>query len=163
MLFGLLGRSVSARTTINFVCTNVLRDNPEGLCQQDFTVAVLARETEMSVDDHRALAIVEYSTSLIDRYCEKALPWRRGVLPPLYNRSVAQKRLNMLRQLALKCGELTQQSSHVMDGHINRGHAEIASEVSFRWNPQMLSSNSQPFSFGSYNQNRRCGTFGREL
>ncbi|KAF6773868.1 hypothetical protein AHF37_07484 [Paragonimus kellicotti] len=115
---------------------DALQDNLERLYQQDFIDAGPVKGKEMSVDDRQAIGLMGTSIRLTDDHYEVALPWHPGSFLSLDNRPIALKRLHMLRQRLMKCGNLAQHYSHVMGEYISRGHAELVPKdgtASCRW------------------------------
>ena len=77
----------------------------------------------MSVEDKKALAIMEQSVKLENGHYQVALPWREypPVLP--YNRSVAERRLQALKKRFLQDGDLFENYKATMQEYLVKGHA----------------------------------------
>ena len=77
----------------------------------------------MSVEDKRALAIMEQSVKLEDGHYQIVLPWRR--YPPFlpYNRFMAERRLQSLKNRLLLDGELLENYKPTMEKYLTMGHA----------------------------------------
>ena len=80
-------------------------------------------KVSMSVEDKRALAIMEQSVKLEDGHYQVALPWRQH--PPFlpYNRSMAERRLQMLKNRLQRDSELCQNYKATMEQYLTMGHA----------------------------------------
>ena len=98
---------------VNFVCSSeALRENEDclmHLLERFWAVensGVIPRsKVSMSVEDKRALAIMEQSVKLEDGHYQIVLPWRQ--YPPFlpYNRFMAECRLEALKNKLLLDGE----------------------------------------------------------
>ena len=77
----------------------------------------------MSVEDKRALAIMEQSVKLEDGHYQIALPWRQN--PPFlpYNRFMAERRLQALKNRLLQDGELLENYKATVAQYLAMGHA----------------------------------------
>ena len=96
---------------------------------------------ELSIEDKRALQIIEETTRFVDGHYEVGLPWK-DVEPKLpNNRIMAEKRLEMLRRRLLKPGnkELESMYRQTMQGYIEKEYAkkltkdESNTESQVRW------------------------------
>ncbi|KAF5394096.1 hypothetical protein PHET_12247 [Paragonimus heterotremus] len=96
-------RQMNARTNPVSIRRNI---HLERLYQQDFIDAGPMKEKEMSVDDRQAIGLMDTSIRLTDGHHEVALPRRLGFFLSPDNRSIALKRLHMLRQRLMKCNDL---------------------------------------------------------
>ncbi|XP_048587702.1 uncharacterized protein LOC125570270 [Nematostella vectensis] len=85
----------------------------------------------MSVEDKRALAIMESSACLVDGHYQLSLPWKYQ--PPCLpdNRVVAEKRLSYLKHRLERNPVLHQKYSKTVEEYIDLGHAERISEDSY--------------------------------
>ena len=77
----------------------------------------------MSVEEKRALAIMEQSVKLEDGHYQIVLPWRQ--YPPFlpYNRFTAECRLQSLKNRLLLDGELLENYKAAMEQYLTMGHA----------------------------------------
>ena len=77
----------------------------------------------MSVEDKRALAIMEQSVKLEDGHYQIALSWRQ--YPPFlpFNRFMAERRLQSLKNRLLLDGELLENYKATMEQYLTIGHA----------------------------------------
>ncbi len=81
-------------------------------------------KVSMSVEDKRALAIMEQSVKLEDGHYQVALPWRQ--YPPFlpFNRSMAERRLQMLKNRLQQDGELFENYKAAMEQYLTKGHGK---------------------------------------
>ena len=77
----------------------------------------------MSVEDKRALAIMEQSVKLEDGHYQIALPWRQYPQFLPYNRFMAERRLQSLKNRLLLDGELLENYKATMEQYLTMGHA----------------------------------------
>ena len=77
----------------------------------------------MSVEDKKALAIMERSVKLDQGHYQVALPWRQ--YPPFlpYNRPMAERRLQVLKRRFLQDEKLFESYKTTMEEYIAKGHA----------------------------------------
>jgi len=77
----------------------------------------------MSVEDKEALAIMEQSVKLEDGHYQIALPWKQypSFLP--YNRFMAERRLQTLKNRLLLDSELLENCKATMEQYLSKGHA----------------------------------------
>ena len=77
----------------------------------------------MSVEDKRALAIMERSVKLDQGHYQVALPWRQ--YPPFlpYNRPMAERRLQALKRRLLQDEKLFESYKTTIEEYIAKGHA----------------------------------------
>jgi len=80
----------------------------------------------MSVEDTKTLAIMEQSVNLEDSHYQIALPWRQ--YPPLlpYNRFMAERRLQTLKNRFLQDSELLENYKATMEQYLSKGHVRRA-------------------------------------
>ena len=80
-------------------------------------------KVSMSVEDKEALAIMEQSVKLEDGHYQIALPWKQ--CPPFlpYNRFMAERRLQALKNRFLQDGELLENYKTTMEQYLSEGHA----------------------------------------
>ena len=116
---------------VNFVgLAEPLRENDDCLVHQlerfwevENYGTVPQSKLSMSVEDKKALAIMEQSVKLEHGHYQIALPWRNypPVLP--YNRYMAERRLQALKSRFLQDGELFENYKTTMDQYLTKGHA----------------------------------------
>ncbi|XP_078372656.1 uncharacterized protein LOC144656297 [Oculina patagonica] len=81
-------------------------------------------KASMSVEDKRALAIMEQSVEIEGGHYQVALPWRQ--YPPFlpFNRSMAERRLQMLKKRLQQDGELFENYKATMEQYLTKGHGK---------------------------------------
>ena len=77
-----------------------------------------------SVEDKRALHVMEESVKLVDGHFQVALPWRKDPPGIPNNKPMAEKRLRSLKNRLEKDGELLEKYTNTMQDYINKGYAE---------------------------------------
>ena len=92
--------------------------------------AVKSGEKPLSVEDKRALKIIEDTTRLVDGHYEVGLLWKDDEPRLPNNRDMADQRSESLRRRLTKSGneEMAAKYREVMDGYINKGFARKLSE-----------------------------------
>ena len=92
--------------------------------------AVKSGEKPLSVEDKRALKIIEDTTCLIDGHYEVGLLWKDDEPRLPNNRDMANQRSESLRHRLRKSGneEMAAKYCEAMDGYINKGFARKLSE-----------------------------------
>ncbi|XP_048586408.1 uncharacterized protein LOC116604491 [Nematostella vectensis] len=102
----------------------VLQQQLERLWQTDFADSVVSSNVCPSIENKRALEIMEDTLEIVDGHCQVALPWRRD--PPYlpYNKSMAERRCGLLKKRFLRDGVLFDKYKETMNDYIERGHAE---------------------------------------
>jgi hypothetical protein len=99
VLNGPLGRNDCQIPTANFVQANAqLNQQFEQFCNREFDDSIYESKISMSQNDQRALKIMEDTVKLTNGHYEMALPWKN--YPPCLqnNKSLAQRRLNLLKR-----------------------------------------------------------------
>jgi len=69
----------------------------------------------MSIEDKRALAVMESTVKLVDGHYQLALPWREPAPKLPNNRIMAELRLELLKKRFLRDSELFQNSRQLLD------------------------------------------------
>ena len=118
--------SQDCHLNVNFVrSAEVVREDDDCLMHQlerfwavENSGVIPDAKVSMSVEDKRALAIMEQSVKLEDGHYQVALPWRQ-----LYNRSMAERRLQMLKNRLQQDSELCQNYKATMEQYLTMGHA----------------------------------------
>ena len=77
-----------------------------------------------SVEDKRALHVMEESVKLVDGHFQVALPWRKDPPGIPNNKPMAEKRLRSLQNRLEKDGELLEKYTNTMQDYISKGYAE---------------------------------------
>ena len=76
---------------------DVLTQQLERFWQSENAGLIPDYKVSMSVEDKRALAVMESSAKLVDGHYQVALPWRESVPKLPNNRVLAERRLQLLR------------------------------------------------------------------
>ncbi|XP_028413652.1 uncharacterized protein LOC114536505 [Dendronephthya gigantea] len=128
---GPLGRNKTARRRANFIRSDHdLNEQFQTFCNMEFNDSVYDTKLEMSVEDSRALGMMEGSVQLKDEHYEVALPWKN--FPPRLpnNRPLAEHRLNLLKKRLLKDPQLLSKYSEFMDNMLSRKYVRKVPESS---------------------------------
>ena len=100
---GPLGRNGSAKRTSNFIRADTALDQQfQRFCNTEFNDSLLDNERAMSLEDKRALNIMESTAILKEGHYEIAMPWRYSPLCLPNNRILAVHRLELLRRRLVK-------------------------------------------------------------
>jgi hypothetical protein len=108
---------------------NVLQKQVERMIQMDFSENNDYLGKGMSLEDQRALSILEGSVKKVGGHYEIALPWRSGkaVLPN--NRKMAERRLAYLQTRLRKDSSVQEKYLNVIDDYLEKGYAARVREV----------------------------------
>ena len=127
---------------INFLSVGLRPEDPiERFWKIEDYGATKAGERPLSVEDKRALEILEDTTAFIDGHYEVGLLWK-GDEPQLpNNRALAERRAELLRRRLTRAGneEMAAKYRGVMNDYISKGYArkltpeETAKETSCTW------------------------------
>ena len=121
---GPLGRSGNATRTTNFVRRDAELDHMfKRFCNMEFNDSLLDNQREMSLDDKKALKIMESSAVLKKGHYEIALPWRHSPSCLPNNRVLAEHRLKLLRRRLHKDPDLFQKYSAFIDNLLEKNYA----------------------------------------
>ncbi|KAL9958369.1 hypothetical protein ACROYT_G035375 [Oculina patagonica] len=116
---------------VNFVRLAEQRDEDEILLQQvenfwktEFTDTIASSKVAMSVEDERALRIMEGSVKKVSGHYQIALPWRQH--PPYlpYSRALAVQRLYLLKKKFLRDQEFFGRYKGTINDYITKGYAQ---------------------------------------
>ncbi|XP_068704307.1 uncharacterized protein [Montipora foliosa] len=77
----------------------------------------------MSLEDKRALAVMENSATMVDGHYQVALPWREPNPYLPNNRSMAERRLFLLKKRLLQDSKLFDGYKATMENYLDKGHA----------------------------------------
>ena len=77
----------------------------------------------MSLEDKRALAVMENSATMVDGHYQVALPWREPNPYLPNNRSMAERRLLLLKKRLLQDSKLFDGYKATMENYLDKGHA----------------------------------------
>ena len=89
----------------------------------EFNDSLLYNERAMSLEDKRALNIMESTAVLKEGHCEIAMPWRYSPLFLPNNRILAAHRLRLLRRRLVKDSILFQKYSAFVDNLLDKAYA----------------------------------------
>ncbi|XP_067047856.1 uncharacterized protein [Acropora muricata] len=121
---GPLGRNGNATRTTNFIRRDAELDHMfQRFCNMEFSDSLLDSKREMSLDDKRALEIMESSAVLKEGHYEIALPWRYSPSSLPNNRVLAEHRLKLLRRRLAKDPDLFQKYSSFIDNLLDKDYA----------------------------------------
>lgn len=115
---------------VNFGKTDdvILQEQLERLWTTDFGDKTVAEKPCMSVEDKRALSIMESTTVFEDGHYKLGLPWRNDVALP-NNFPLAQARLKQLQRKLSLDSKLHEMYTTTMNDYIQKGHAKEVNEV----------------------------------
>ena len=124
-LIGPLGQTSISEAQVNFVCggQEMLSNQFKRLYNAEFSESLSCSKPAFSVEDHRALAILESSARMVDGHYQLALPWRFQTPCLPNNRSVAARRLQALKRRFLADPVLFEKYKDTIDQYIANGHA----------------------------------------
>ena len=133
-LMGPMEKSDSQDCHLNVNCVRsaeVVREDNDCLMQQlerfwavENFGGIPSCKFNMSLEDKTALAIMEQSVKLEDGHYQVALPWRQ--YPPFlpYNRSMAERTLQTLKNRLQQDGELFENYKAAMEQYLTKGHGK---------------------------------------
>ncbi|XP_068726591.1 uncharacterized protein [Montipora capricornis] len=124
-LIGLLGQTSFYEAKVNFVYAGqeMLSNQFKRLFDAEFSESLLCSKQAFSVEDHRALSILESSARIVDGHYQFALPWRFQTPCLPRNRSVAARRLKALKRRFLADPVLFEKYKDTINQYIANGHA----------------------------------------
>ncbi len=126
---GPLGRNRTSRRCTNFIRSDPgLDDQFKKFCDMEFNDAAVESRLEMSVEDSRALGIMEGSAQLKNGHYEISLPWRNCPVDLPNNRPLAEHRLNHLKKRLVKDPNLFAKYADVMDELVKKGYSRKVPE-----------------------------------
>ena len=101
----------------------MISSQPKRLYDADFNESLSNVKQAMSIEDQRALAILESSACLRNGHYQLPLPWRfkSPCLPN--NRDVAVRRMRFLERRFQKDASLFEKYRSTVEDYISRGHA----------------------------------------
>lgn len=105
-----------------------LRQQLERLWKTDFENMEVETKVCASVEDQRALEIMEGSLQEVNGHFQVALPWRHD--PPYLpnNKVMAERRALLLKRRLMKDEDLLEKYRTTMNDYIEKGHAEMVPE-----------------------------------
>ncbi len=96
----------------------------ERLWNTDFADTGVDISVKPSIEDLRALEIMENSLTMVDGHYQVALPWREECPSLPNNKEAAERRLNSLKTRLMKDLKLLGKYKTAMEDYINKGHAQ---------------------------------------
>ena len=91
--------------------------------KNDFADSISSSKMSMSVEDHRALRVMEDSVQKVAGHYQVALPWRHIPPFPPNNRVAAEQRLYLLKKRFLREPEFFASYKASINDYINKGYA----------------------------------------
>ena len=121
---GPLERNANVKRTSNFIQADTALDQQfQKFCNMEFNDSLLNNERAMSLEDKRALNIMESTAVLKEGHYEIAMPWRYSPLCLLNNRILAVHRLELLQRRFVKDLVLFQKYSAFIDNLLDTAYA----------------------------------------
>ena len=130
-LIGPTDRAENKSFHVNFVrLTEVTEKDDDRLMHQleqfwkieNYGLSPNSKES-MSLEDKRALAVMENSATMVDGHYQVALPWREPNPYLPNNRSMAERRLFLLKKRLLQDSKLFDGYKATMENYLDKGHA----------------------------------------
>ena len=87
----------------------------------DINDSTMDNKMSASVEDKRALHVMEESVKLVDGHFQEALPWRQDPPGIPNSKPMAWKRLRSLKNRLENDGELFEKYTNTMQDYINKG------------------------------------------
>ena len=131
-LFGPMGSGTSTERTVNFVHANDGEETSHQIQQlynNEFNDMAFKEDKPISIEDRRALTIMEKSVCQVDGHYQVGLPWRYNSPCLPNNRSLAEKRLQLLQRRLKKDENLRLKYRKVIDDYIAKDHARKIPET----------------------------------
>ena len=100
----------------------------ERFCQSENAGLIPDCKVSMSVEDKRALAVMESSAKLVDGHYQVALPWRESVPKLPNNRVLAERRLQLLKKRFLQDSELFEKYRATIQDNMIKGYTKRVPE-----------------------------------
>ena len=102
----------------------ILQEQLERLWSTDFADSVVSSSVSPSIEDQRALEMMEQSLKVVNGHFQVGLPWRTN--PPYLpnNRLMLERRAALLKKRPLKDKDLFSKYNATMNEYIEEGHAE---------------------------------------
>jgi hypothetical protein len=101
---------------------DILTEKVNKMFQVDFSETTYCQDSEMSLEDKRALAIMEQSLIFVDNHYQLDLPLRERPNFP-NNKSLAERKLNSLKTRLKKDPNLYDKYKKGIDDYVNKGYA----------------------------------------
>lgn len=137
---GPLTCDAKGKTSVNFLSVG-MEDQMERFWKIEDYGASKSDDKPLSIEDKRALKILEDTTRIVDGHYEVGLLWKDDQPQLPNNRTLAEKRVELLRRRLTKPGneEMAAKYRAVMSEYISKGyarmltHEEAAKESSHTW------------------------------
>ncbi|XP_078351492.1 uncharacterized protein LOC144636211 [Oculina patagonica] len=107
---------------------DIFMEQLERFWKTDYAGLIPDCKVSMSVEDKRALAVMESSAKLVDGRYQLALPWRERVPNLPNNRVLAERRLMSLKKRFLQDAELFEKYKATIRDYVDKGHAKRVPE-----------------------------------
>ena len=122
-LLGPVGSVSRQEVNVNFIHTNqeTITSQLQRLYNTEFTETSCSTDMAMSIEDRRALAIMENTVRKVDGHYQIALPWRYQSPCLQNNRSMAERRLRLLQNRLKKDESVRVKYRDVINDYIKRG------------------------------------------
>ena len=103
---------------------DILQEQLERLWSTDFADSVVSSSVSPSIEDKRALGMMEQSLKVVNGHFQVGLPWRTN--PPYLpnNRLMVERRAALLKKRLLRNEDLFSKYNATMNEYIEEGHAE---------------------------------------
>ena len=111
--------------SLNFISTDYQLDEALERFWKIEDNVISGAKKELSVDDKRALQIIDETTRFVNGHYEVGLPWKDADPKLPDNRNMAERRLEMLKRRLLKPenNDLALKYRETMQGYIDKGYA----------------------------------------
>ena len=96
----------------------------EHMYNADFTETTVSSKEMMSIEDRRALAIMESTVQVVDGHYQLSLSWKYENPSLPNNRAMALKRLDLLKRRLEKDVDLKRKYKETVEEYISLGHAQ---------------------------------------
>ncbi|KAK3741593.1 hypothetical protein QZH41_012537, partial [Actinostola sp. cb2023] len=106
----------------------------ERLCNSELTESTAEVRECMSLEDRRAKAIMDNTVTFVNGHCQIGLPWKYDSPQLPNNRSMSERRLELLKKRLLRDHVLAKKYTETMEQYIAKGHAAKVQEDS-NWPP----------------------------
>ena len=97
------------------------------LWNTDFNESAVNNKSSLSVEDKKALEMMEQSLKRKDGHFQVALPWREEPVNIPNNKPMAERRLESLKRRLRKDGKLFEKYKQAMQYYIDKGHSGVVS------------------------------------
>lgn len=105
-----------------------LQRQVERMFQMDFNETNVKSAMEMSLEDRKALSIMENSETMVEGHYQIALPWRHSAPMLPNNTQMAEKRLISLQWRLKRNPSLRDKYRRVIEDYVEKGYATKAND-----------------------------------